>query len=514
MWPRAVYRGVIGADPDDPPLVWMCMTDAREIELKFLCEPHDLDKILAASPPGADETRELVSVYFDTTAGDLRAKGVSLRVRHSGERRLQTVKRGAGLSREEHEAEIVGDRPDPLVGPLKKLLSSRGVRALKPVFEVRVKRRQRLFHHGAATVELALDEGDVRAGRRSSPISEVELELKSGDPAALYAAARDLAGAAPLYLSFDSKATQGEALLAGTLLKARHSAPIVLPRRATAADAFQATARQALAQIAANAALLREAQGAEAVHQLRVGVRRLRSALSTFSPLFASREAKSLKSELAWLAKSCDAARNLEVFATETIAPAPPATPGLAALSKAVEGALAKGLASAAQAASSERFRRLMIDAAAWIETGPWRETRRKAREEPVADFAARRLGKRLRKVLKAGADLAELDDEGRHHLRIAAKKLRYSADALGGPFPSRAVGGFARRLKGLQDELGALNDLATAGPLVAGLRLTPDAALAAGELLGALEARKPRLIARAAKAFGKLADTEPFWRG
>jgi len=490
------------------------MADAREIELKFLCEAHDLDKVLAAAPSGTDETRGLASVYFDTAAGDLRAKGVSLRVRRVGERRVQTLKQGEGLSREEHEAEISGDLPDPLLGPLKKLLPSRDLRTLEPAFEVAVKRRQRLFEHGAATIELALDEGEVRAGDRSAPISEVELELKAGDPTALFAVARDLAAAAPLYLSFESKAAQGAALLAGTRLSARHSTPVTLPRRASAADAFQATARQALAQITANAALLREAPGAEPVHQLRVGVRRLRSALSTFSPLFARAEARRLKAELGWLAKSCDAARNLEVFATETLAQFQPTTPGLAALAKAVDRARAKALASAAQAASSERFRRLMIEAAAWIETGPWLKARRKARLEPVADFAARRLQQRLRKMLKAGGDLAALDDEGRHHVRIAAKKLRYSTHALGEPFPPKAVLEFVRRLKDLQDELGALNDMATAGSLIAGLRLTPEAALAAGAVAASLEARKPRLIGRAAKALDKLSEAPPFWRG
>ena len=490
------------------------MTPSREIELKFLCEPRDLDKVLAAAPPGEDETRELDSVYFDTLAGDLARKGVSLRVRRSGGRQVQTLKRGQGLSREEHEAPVDGAQPDRTRGPLRKLLP-KGAGTLAPVFKVHVVRRQRLLRHGDATVELALDEGEVRAGRRRAAVSEVELELKSGEPAALFALARELALAAPLYLSFESKAARGQALRAGAGKAARRKGPLKLPRRATAADAFQAVARQALRQIAVNAALMRDVPEAEALHQLRVGARRLRSAFATFAPLFADSDARDLKAELKWLAKACDPARNLDVFGEETVAPARAATPGakgLAQLARAVETARAKAGARAGQAVSSERFRRLLIEAAAWIETGDWLDARRKIRQAPAADFAADRLAKRRRKLLKAGKHLARLDDAQRHHVRIEAKKLRYASDALAGLFPHKAARRFLDRLKRLQDALGQLNDMATAEPLIADLNLGPAAAQAADELIGGTLAKKPRGVARAARALSALSVQTPFW--
>src|SRR3954467_8390524 len=94
------------------------MSADREIELKFACGPGDLGAVLAAAPAGDDETRELISVYFDTPDLKLQKAGVSLRVRESKGRRVQPLKRGDGLAREEHEEEVAGDQPNPALGPL------------------------------------------------------------------------------------------------------------------------------------------------------------------------------------------------------------------------------------------------------------------------------------------------------------------------------------------------------------------------------------------------------------
>ena len=305
----------------------------REIELKFACGPADLAAVLAAAPPGEEETHELISVYFDTPERALKKAGASLRVREEQGKRVQTLKRGEGVEREEYEASIAGLAPDPELDPLPSL-TPKGA-DLRPVFNVRVSRRRRTFRYDGAEIELALDQGEVSGGDRSSPICEVELELKSGAPSALFALARERAAAAPLYLSFDSKARRGQALAAGEPEGPRHSDDVELARDATAARAFQAIAGRALAQIAANAALLRAEPGAEVVHQLRVGVRRLRSAISTFKPVALDGGRDAVKADLEWLGHACDEPPNLDVLAEETLNPAllgeapPPGLPSL-----------------------------------------------------------------------------------------------------------------------------------------------------------------------------------------
>ncbi len=483
----------------------------REVELKFLCAPEHLGAVLAAAPAGDDESHELISVYFDTPDLILQKAGASLRVRESKGRRVQTLKRGQGLSREEHEAPIPGDRPDPALGPLKELLG--GDDQLSAAFNVCVTRRQRLIRLGAAEIELALDQGEVSGGRRSSPISEVELELKAGEPAALFDLARLLSQAAPLYLSFDGKAARGQALAAGAPLRSRRAEPVKLARKATSAEAFQAIARNGLGQLAANGVVLREggAGDPEATHQLRVAIRRLRSALATFGPLLAGAELDAIKGELKWLAAQSDRARNLDVFADALVAAGAgqvSIATGLPELARAVEAARSQARLALVEAVSSARFRALVLELAAWAETGPWLAGPKVG--DPVVRLAGKALARRWRKVAQLGRDLAQADDEARHHLRIEAKKLRYATDALASLYPARPVRRFLTRLKALQEELGALNDIATAEPLVAGLTLSQPAAFAAGELAGLRAAGKAQRLARAAKAFDRLMDAPP----
>ncbi|MFI4965194.1 MAG: CHAD domain-containing protein [Caulobacterales bacterium] len=488
------------------------MTGAnREIELKFACGPDDLAAVMAAAPAGDDETRELISVYFDTPDLALQKAGASLRVREHRGKRVQTLKRGEGLVREEHEAPIEGLSPDPALEPLPSLLPEGA--SLRPAFNVRVSRRQRTVRYRDAEIEMALDQGEVTGGDRRSPICELELELKSGPPAALFALARELSAAAPLYLAFDSKAARGQALLSGAPATARRSERIELSGKATVAEAFQIVARGALAQIAANAACLRSEPAPDAVHQLRVGARRLRSALTSFKAVVAGEALEAVKADLRWLSQACDRARNLDVFADETLRPAEigeGAPPGLRALHEAVEAARRAAWASAGQAVASDRFRALMIDTAAWVETGAWLS--HAAGEAQIRPFARNALNRRLKILDKRCRDARDGDDTARHHLRIAAKTLRYACEGFESLYGRKAVERYLHTLKDLQEMLGALNDRAVAEPLVAGLPLCAEAAFAAGELVGRQQAEKPALVARAGKAADKLLTTRPFW--
>lgn len=176
----------------------------REIELKFAVRAEDLDAVLAAAPAGEDETLRLRSVYFDTADGALAAAGISLRVREDGARKVQTMKRGKGVSREEREAEVEAlDASWPELAGLQ----------LQPVSEVVVERRQRRVRFAGAEIEIAADVGEARAAGRSEAFSELELELKSGPEAALHALAAELGRTVNMVQSSVSKSDRGRALL-------------------------------------------------------------------------------------------------------------------------------------------------------------------------------------------------------------------------------------------------------------------------------------------------------------
>lgn len=482
----------------------------REIELKFLCEPRDLDALLAAAPAGLTEEKALRATYFDTPDGRLRARRISLRVRESGGKSVQTLKRGDGFGREEYEQRV--EALDLDMPALKKALPGLRRRALAPAFTVAVERRQRVVDYHGARVEIAADLGTIQAGERRREICELELELKAGSPRALFDLARELSKSAPLYLSYEGKAAQGQALGDGALLAPRRLEKIVLEPGLPAAEAFQTIARASLSAIAANGALVRETSDEAALHQLRVAVRRLRSAIGACADLVGDAEAPAVRAELKWLAGACGEARDLDVFIAGL-----EGAPEAALLAEPLAQARAHAYAKACAALSSGRFRDLVITTAAWIETGAWLTGPGKAaaqrRAEPAPAFAARALAERWKAWKRLAKDFDTLDDAGRHRLRIRAKGLRYAAEAFASLFPAKPAARLIARVKQLQDDLGALNDAAAAKALLEGLRLDLAAREAADRLVSQRAGSARQGLKRARKSLERLAESERFWR-
>lgn len=486
----------------------MSLAEDEEVELKLLCDSADAEALMAAAPAGEDETRELVSVYFDTEDRALQKAGVSLRVRDGSGRHVQTLKRGEGLARREVEAEVPSFAPDPKMKALKPLLKAADDPALKPLFSVAVTRRQRLVQYAGATIEMAFDEGEVRAGRDVRPVHELELELKSGARPALFALALELGKAAPLYLSFETKSARGQRLAIGDELRGGAAR---LDKSATTQEAFQAIAGRALARMTAAAERVREAVAAEPVHQLRVAVRTLRSTLATHEAILNDGEDKRLAADLKWLAKSCDATRDLDVFLGETLAPADAGAPGLAELAETARAARETSAQTLLYAVSSQRFRDLALELARWLETGAWLDDplTAKLRRKPARAFAADALARHRRRLLKKARGLAELEPEDRHKARIAAKKLRYAAEGAEALYPARRLESLIKPLKALQEALGQLNDIAAARSLVDHLAPPPEAKAAADRLLQARAQREADLLADAEQALKAIRRAE-----
>ena len=313
----------------------------------------------------------------------------------------------------------------------------------------------------------------------------MELELKSGPPAALFALARELAAAAPLYLAFDSKAARGQALVAGAAPASRKAGDVALAPDATVGEAFQAIARKALAQIAANARPAARRARASAVHQLRVGARRLRSALTSFRPALAGEglEAREGRTQVAEprlrRGPQPRRLRRRDRAPAELGAATPPRGCGPAKSGgrrpPRRPGAGRRGLRLA-------RFRALMIDAAAWVETGDWRRARR---PRPRSSPSPARAETPSAQGRQGAAGTCRPPTTRR--CTTCASRPRSCAT------PPRRASLYGRKrsqrlscgVKALQEVLGALNDLATAEPLIAGLSLSPDAAFAAGDWSG-----------------------------
>lgn len=481
---------------------------ADEVELKLELTPEAADIIEASGLlPGDPETAQQRSIYFDTHDRDLARGGLSLRIRRSGGRRVQTIKAegdsATGLfARSEWERPVENDTPvlDDIT-PIRGLLDD--ATGLVPIFEVNVERRSWIVCEGDATIEAVLDRGEVVAGERRVPICEIELELKGGDPAALFALARKIDAEAPARPGVQTKAERGYLLLgpAVTMVKAE---PVRLADDITAGEAFRRIVQSCVRQFRRNEALLAVTQEPGALHQARVALRRLRSAFSIFKPILGD-AGVDLREDLRWLASEFGDARNLDVLLERT-RPGP--------LRGRLDDAREAAYARVGDALSSPRARRLMLDLVEWTTGEDWMDSSGGAvlADQPARTFAAAALGRFRRKVKKGADDLAEADDPTRHEVRKDAKKLRYAVEFFAGLFErkreKRRHRRFANALEGLQDQLGALNDLATAPDMLkkAGVADDPDAA----RLLGGGE--KKDLIKEAEAARKDLFDTKRFW--
>ena len=484
----------------------------NEIELKLVLKREDADALAVSALLGGVPTRaQQRSIYFDTPDHCLVKAGLSLRIRRSGRQRIQTVKaygaNAAGLfDRPEWERDVPDNTPvleDST--PVQALLGER-VADLAPVFEVHVERSAWNVHEGDATIELVIDRGEVVVAEdRRSPICEVELELKHGDAAALFALARKIDAVVPIRLGVLTKAERGYALIntVATVFKAER---IALKADMTAAQAFQHIVHTCLRHFRRNEDLLFTGAKPEALHQARVALRRLRSAFAIFEALLVDDVSAQLNDEVRWLATELGEARNLDVMLER----APPGE-----LHDRLETAHQLAYARVDEVLASSRVRRLMLDLAQWSASGAWlsASSTHDMRDQPSREFACAALDRFRHKVKKHGRDLAAAEDEARHKVRREAKKLRYAAEFFTALFDRkrerRQYKHFVGVMEALQQQLGALNDMATASDVFTTLGIVDGPRAVA--LLFPDDKRKS--LDTAESAHDALVDAKRFWR-
>lgn len=352
-------------------------------------------------------------------------RSLSLGIRQSGNERIQTLKgcdaaAAGAITGQQYEQPVAGDTPLLDDAQVRALLAGTGPH-LAPVFEVHVKRHHWNFSHGDAAIEVALDLGKVIAADREAPFCEIALHQKAGPRTALFALARQVSLITPARLGVLSKAERGYRLL-GPAPGAVKMNPIPLTPDMSAATALAGVAAVCLRQFRLNEMALNWSRDAEVVHQARVSLRRLRSLFSICKSLFQDIWFAHMREELRWLAGELGDARNIDVMIERATSEAL-----LTRLHKARANAYGAGEASL----SSVRARSLMIEVSERISTNDWETdgTKQALREQPSRDFASGALDKLWKKVAKGGRNLINSDDETRHELRIAAKKLRYTAE-------------------------------------------------------------------------------------
>ena len=515
----------------------------REIELKILLDA-DQERHLRAAPAlaemavGRAVTQTLTSIYYDTPDQALRAAGIALRLRRKGRIWLQTAKKttipiAGGLSQPiESEIRVRGqnlalDRIED--DDLREEIIGLARPGLQPTVQTRFRRTSRILQApNGARAELAIDKGEVAAASTSADLMEAELELIDGHPGDLFAMAARLFTRGPVRFSNLSKsartallAEQGHAI---EPLERRKARPVTLARGQTAESAAITVLTECLDQVVTNLPVTILTDDPGGPHQLRVGLRRFRSALSAFRPALGRAALAAIADAARHIGAEAGRLRDLDVLIGEMIKPAArrhPEEPGFAALIRLLDTRRAQVRDEARAVLSGPETTRFGFDAGGllagrgWLDPGDLDQTARLA--EPVETLARRRL-KACWKALAAYGDRIEALTIGeRHEMRKEIKKLRYVVEIFRSLFDAGRVEVFRAALRKLQDDFGALNDLAMAEIYLLAADAPgasdPGVQRATGRLIGAAEADADRLWPTTITDWHALAKTRPFWR-
>ena len=532
-----------------------------ETELKFRIPAARLAAVRRAVATRTAVVEPLAAVYLDTPGEHLAQARVALRLRREGVQWVQTLEaEGAGaMQRLEHNVPLGqpggagggGDGADSPAGAkrpthdlarhagteagalLTRVLAGAGNAPLVERYATEVQRTRRTLRHGGALIELALDEGRIQAGTASCAVCEIEFELLSGPPQALLAVASRWVDRFGLVLDVRSKSERGHRLATGQASSAPTRArPLTLSARGGLDSVLAAMLGNALDQVLANASVLAAPADAlapaaaaaaaaatladhpvpdpELLHQLRVGLRRLRTVLTLLGGLLPP-AVTGLSPALATLFAQLGAARDRDAMA-EWLWPAlqaagAPAMPLAADPDTGAPQALSAMLASpAVQQLWLALLGATLPGGPVWPDPAPGADPAART-APPVRQVLREPLQRLLRQVRRDAARFDRLDTTARHRLRRRIKRLRYAVELSASLWPSKRCARFLRALQRAQTPLGAFNDSVVAQDYCQALvAQNPQAWFAVGWLAAYRQSLEPpcvQALARLAKAGG-----------
>ncbi len=482
-----------------------------EIELKFAIDPADLAAVrrlpFLRDVPATEKT--LSATYFDTDDHALYHAGYTLRLRHSAEGATQTLKGpsagGAGLfARSEMEHAVQGPTLDPalLAGALPEELRVATRGRLAPIFVIETERTEWRVQAGDAVISLCADIGTIEAEGQRLPVAEIEMEVMEGPVDAAVDLARSAAKSLALHLEPLAKSDRGYRLLGVERPGKSRGAPPPAP-------SFAASLRQIAAvlldEIACARPLLAASGEVEAVHHMRVLLRRLRCLLDIARETMDVPGLGAPTRTLRRAFRRLGAVREIDILAAALPRNIEAADPALARLA---EARIAK-MARASRTLASRRFGLALIRLLAFA-TASDDPVQRPGR---IRKEAGRVLGRRWREMKQAGAP-ASRSPAARHRLRIKAKTLRYASEFAEDLYPSgkslKQRKHLQSAVRALQETLGQLNDARMLAGIAVALLGKPAAAS-----LGLADDSPvdPDILVAADRAYHALVTTKPYWR-
>ena len=498
----------------------------NETELKFTVPAEQLAGVEKEMKRARVRVERLQASYYDTPDERLASHRLALRLRREGRRWVQTAKAETddSLSRLEHNAPVSaprrGSEPptleitrhdgtpagDALRKALGKSAHRKGSAALTLRFRTDVSRATRTVRIRGATVEIALDTGKISTDGCEAPICELEFELKRGGIDPLIVLAAQWAERHGLWLSTLSKAERGARLARGET----EASPVTAGAPRTDVDlgaaAFLASVIEScLTQVFANAGEIASGAADEGfVHQLRIGLRRLRTALrelSAFGEPVDPQWEPSLRSAFRELGEHRDAAVVMPWIGVDVRAAGAPAISAPKPLHR------ARRPATIARDAALQRTllaifaygRRQAAHAAASL-----------ADATPVRQLIALRLDKLHRRVAREAKHFVSLEPERRHGVRKRLKRLRYMSEFAAPLFGQERVERYMGKWREAQDALGKYNDERIAAETFQAQAATEPTAWFA---VGWIAANEKRSIESCQRALQRASKAKPFWK-
>lgn len=507
-----------------------------EQELKFTVPAPLMGRLakdprLSKAPASRAKKSQLINVYYDTPKGDLHRLGWSVRIRLSNQQFIQTIKNSqepsAGLfTRPEWEFTLPDNQLDlsseKTPESFRRLLQENQWQdQIEPLFRSEIHRTTRKVTLPNVQFELALDKGAVFFGDKIEEISELELELKQGDLVDMLVFALDLVPDHAIRIGDLSKSERGYRLAGLTSTGWVKAEKVTLNPNIRPDQAFAHILASGLKTIQFNERAVREAKFIEAVHQSRVGIRRLRAAFPLFPVPAIAQDLALVREELKWLAGELGPARDWDVFVSQTLPPLKknfPKHAGLDLLAEQAKHLQDKAYERVRRSYDHARYTQLMLNAGIWI-------ARRPAQIAPdnqpgLVPLANQGLQKRYKKLRKLGKKYEKLDAEQRHQLRLLVKKMRYAVECFASLYSANKTATWLKSLSQLQEDLGYLNDAAVADQLLDQIReglsdgdlLPSQVAEALGLVSGWYGARAAQATVEIAKDVKKINRLRPFW--
>ena len=503
----------------------------QELELKFELSKSDVKRLegewrCSNLASGLQATTEgLRMLYFDTPGHNLHAAGLSLRLTRRNGHWLQTLKADQPVARgTSHPVEL--DCPVPSHEPELAKINDKQVRrvvekavrgtSLHPVFETVVQRTRRKIKAQSGKLASETDGGAAPA-KGVTEVHAAQLELKAESAAGLLLAVEKLLGEHDLKLIGQRKAARGDRQTRDNReasAEPEKARPTPISRKDTCAEAFSTILASAIRQVVVNRQALLQSDDPEGAHQLRIGLRRLRSALRALRPLVDGGSLRAFERSARHIGRCVGTLRDADVLITGIAAPMEKVASDKSGFTELRDALVRHQQAVRDEVRSALRgphWTRLQLYLTLWPRTLDERDELNR----PIAKHARRNLRKAWTKATKLGRKLERLDAEHRHELRKALKELRYLAEFFAPLFKKRHTRQFIEQLKALQDVFGYLNDTRMAQRLfeVEYERQTAlNAGRAASYTVGRHEAETAHVWQSAGKLWQQLRGSPRFW--